>query len=110
MKRRKQVLSAELSQVRNGDKLSDIHIVAAQNLIHEEFLELHGLQSPLLSQVDGFIPVMTSGMQINHLKDHWVTSSCFGGEVHVYINAFNGKLSVDLTHQLAALYKLQVYR
>ena len=95
--------------MRNGGKLSDIHIVAAQNLIQEEFPELKGLESPLLSQVDGFVPVINSGVQIHDLKDHWVTSSCVGGEVHVYDSSFNGKLSVDLTHQLAAVYKLKAY-
>ena len=84
-RRRKTILSdEELSAVRNGNGLSDIHIVAAQNMIKEEFPELDGLESPLLNQVDGFTAITNSGVQIHHIKDHWVTSSCNGEEVLVY--------------------------
>ena len=70
----------ELSAVRNGDKLIDIHIVGAQNLIQAEFPELDGFQSPLLSQVDGLTPIISSAVQIHHVKDcdHWVTSCLVG--------------------------------
>ena len=107
-RRRKTILSdEELSAVRNGNGLSDIHIVAAQNMMKEEFPELDGLESPLLNQVDGFTAITNSGVQIHHIKDHWVTSSCIGEEVLVYDSALYGKLSVNLTHQLAAVYKLK---
>ena len=56
--------------------------------------------------MDGFTAMINSGVQIHHLKDHWVASSCLGGQVSVYDSSLNGKLSVELTHQLAAVYKL----
>ena len=75
-------------------------------MMQEKFPNLEGLQSPLLSQVDGFTAMINSGVQIHHLKDHWVASLCLGGQVSVYDSSFNRKLSVELTHQLAAVYKL----
>ena len=91
----------------DGDKLTDVHIMAAQNMIKEEFPELDGLETPLLSQVDGFTAITSSGVQTHYLKDHWVTSSCVDNKVSLYDSFPSGKLPVNLTHQLAAVYKLQ---
>ena len=105
---KKRALSVEeLSAVRNGDKLTDLHIMAAQNMIKEEFPELDGLETPLLSQVDGFTAITSSGVQIHHVKDHWVTSSCVDNKVSLYDSSPSGKWPVKLTHQLAAVYKLR---
>ena len=56
--------------------------MAAQNMIKEEFPELDGLEIPLLSQVDGFTAITSSGVQTHHLKDHWVTSSVLTIKFH----------------------------
>ena len=81
--------------------------MAAQNMIKEEFPELDGLETPLLSQVDGFTAITSSGVQIHYLKDHWVMSSCVDNKASLYDSTPSGKLPVNLTHQLAAVYKLQ---
>ena len=81
--------------------------MAAQNMIKEEFSELDGLETPLLSQVDGFTAITSSGVQTHYLKDNWVTSSCVDNKVSLYDSTPSGKLPVNLTHQLVAVYKLQ---
>jgi len=39
-----------ISDVKKGEKLSDEHINAAKQLLRSKFLDLQGLQSPLLGQ------------------------------------------------------------
>ena len=80
----KSLLSEEdLLTVQNGERLTDVHITAAQKLIQKQFPHLDGLQSPLLSQGDRFLP-MVDGVQIHHIGNHWVTSSSIGGKITVY--------------------------
>ena len=67
--------------MRNGEQLTDVHIIAAQKLIQKQFPHLDGLQSPLLSQGDQFLAMVDEGVQIHH---------------------------TPLCHQLALLYKLLV--
>ena len=45
--------------VKNGVWLSDDHIQLAQEVLKKQFPHLDGLQSTLLCQNDGFIPVQS---------------------------------------------------
>lgn len=47
--------------LKNGDWLSDEHIQLAQELLRKQFPHLDGLQSSLLCQNDGFIPIQSEG-------------------------------------------------
>ena len=94
--------------MRNGEQLTDVHIIAAQKLIQKQFPHLDGLQSPLLSQGDQFLAMVDEGVQIHHIGNHWVTSTSIGGNITVYDSYYSYKLSTPLCHQLALLYKLLV--
>ena len=115
----------------NGGWLSDEHISLAQ-VLSKQFPEISGLQSPLLSQTNGFLPVMgcERSIQIHNINgNHWVTSYIgYDGELYMYDSSFSpgklgivvmqildelyiffsleeGELSSSLTHQLAKIYK-----
>ena len=47
--------------LKNGDWLSDEHIQLAQELLRKQFPDLDGLQSSLLCQNEGFIPIQSEG-------------------------------------------------
>ena len=53
-----------------GNWLGDDHINLAQELLNEEYPNLHGLQSPLLCQNDSFCPIAGNSIQI-----HFVSTS-----------------------------------
>ena len=48
--------------LKNGDWLSDDHIYLAQELLRKQFPLIDGLQSSLLCQNDGFVPIQGEGM------------------------------------------------
>ena len=105
---RRLVLQEEhLMAVQLGDRLTDIHITAAQQLIQREFPDLDGFQNPLLSQAVGFTPIIGEGVQIHYICNHWVTSSSTSGDIAIYDSLYGGKLSTDLSHQLAQVYRLK---
>ena len=95
-----------LTVVQLGERLSDIHITAALQLIQKEFPDLDGCQNPLLSQLNQFVPMIKEGVQIHFINSHWVTSSNISGNIVIYDSAYSGKLCTDLSHQLARVYKL----
>ena len=76
--------------------VEDVHIYLAQQLIQRQFPSIGGLQSTLLRQNDGFIPVRRTQkyLQIHHVTgNHWVTTSFQGGEddeVSLYDSKFSG--------------------
>ena len=89
-----------------GNWLGDDHINLAQELLNEEYPNLHGLQSPLLCQNDSFCPIAGDSIQIHFVSNnHWVTSACFNEEATIYDSKYNGELPPSLTHQLAIIYK-----
>jgi len=94
----------------NGEWLTDEHVVLSQELLRNQFPHINGLQSPLLSENDGFSPVANEAIQIHYVNgDHWVTSTSIGQEVAVYDSKFSGgDLSSSLTHQLALIYRLLI--
>ena len=52
--------------LKNGDWLGDDHVYLAQELIRKQFPHIDGLQSTLLCQNDGFIPIQAEGMCANN--------------------------------------------
>ena len=48
--------------LKNGDWLGDDHIYLAQELLRKQFPLIDGLQSSLLCQNDGFVPIQDEGM------------------------------------------------
>jgi len=68
-----------LKQISDGKPLYDEHISFAEKLLKQQFPTLDGLQSPLLSQNNGFSPVQDESIQIHHTgMFHWVTSTSIG--------------------------------
>jgi len=96
-----------LKQISDGKPLYDEHISFAKKLLKQQFPTLDGLQSPLLSQNNGFSPVQDESIQIHHTgMFHWVTSSSIGGNVQLFDSMFKGGgLSSSLQIQLAQIYK-----
>ena len=98
-----------VKEILAGDELSDDHMTYANKLLHQKFPDLDGLQSPLLSQNDGFCPVKSDcdSVQIHHTGQfHWVTSALFNDTITLYDSKFNEKpLSSSLQIQLALIYK-----
>ena len=47
--------------LKSGGWLTTDHIELAQEVMKKQFSHIHGLQSPLLAQNDGFIPVQGEG-------------------------------------------------
>ena len=93
--------------VMGGRCLCEEHITLAQAILHDQFTNIEGFQSPLLCQKDAFIPVKNGqAIQIHHINEiHWCTSCTIDGEVVVFDGDFSGgALSTSLTHQLALIY------
>ena len=44
--------------IMNEGLLCDKHMNAARKLISQQFPAVHGMQNTLLSQMDGFVPIM----------------------------------------------------
>lgn len=94
-----------------GHELTDEDISLAHNILQKQFPHIDGLQSPLLSQTNGFIPIQHEGIQIHHVpeRSHWVTSTSFGQGLSVNDSKQAGfQLSTSLSHQLALIYRLAV--
>ena len=54
-----------IRNLKNGGWLDDQHIQLAQELLREQFPTIDSLQSSLLGQTDGFIPVQTEGIGLS---------------------------------------------
>ena len=106
-KRHMATMSEEsLKQISMEKPLNDEHITFAQNLLQQQFPILNGLQTPLLSQNNGFCLVTDESIQIHHMGQfHWVTSCSIGGDIQLYDSRFKGgDLSSSLQVQLAQIY------
>ena len=94
MKRRRRTPSLNrksILQVLDGDMLTDEHISFAQNFLQEQFTNLDGLQSSLLSQTNAFSSVIAEGVQIYLTSScNWFTFTSIGCEVRVYDSMFKG--------------------
>ena len=64
----------ELERITNGERLTDIHITTASQLLQQQFPNVGGLYSPSLAYDLSFDPVNGSFIQILHTgTNHWVT-------------------------------------
>ena len=93
--------------IESGGWLTDQHIHAANKLLSKQFPELQGLQSTLLSQNGGFVPVTSDGtaVQIHFCNgNHWVASSYRNQIISVYDSRPSRTMSTGLQEQLAHLY------
>ena len=62
---------SSLQQISEEKPLNDEHICFGQKLL-QQFPIFNGLQSPLLSQNNGFCPVTTESIQVHHTGQyHW---------------------------------------
>ena len=93
-----------LKQISDGKPLYNEHISFAEKLLKQQFPMLDGLQSPLLSQNNGFSSVQDESIQIHHTgMFHWVTSTSIGGNVQLFDSMFKGDgLSSSFQIQLIA--------
>ena len=57
---------SDIEHLQSGQMLEDTHMMAAQNLIQQQFPQLQGYQSTLLCQKKQFVPV--NGMEMVSLK------------------------------------------
>ena len=70
-----------------------------------------GLQSTLLAEIGGFLPINGTAVQIlfERERNHWVTTSLRDGEVRIYDSCFHGhKLGASIKEQLVRIYKTSV--
>ena len=102
-----------MSGIRSGDKLSDEHINAANELLHSQFPDVQGLCTSVLGQRFCFpnfdrtlgyagIPYI----QVLHTgADHWVTihTSLYNDEVTVYDSLFATHPTYHVLKQIAAI-------
>ena len=52
---------SDIEHLQNGQMLEDTHMMAAQNLVQQQFPQLQGCQSTLLCQNKQFVPVNGNG-------------------------------------------------
>lgn len=97
--------SSDMSELRNGDVLSDKHVYAAQKLLQVQFPDVAGLQDSCLSQTRfNSIDAVGDVIQIHHTRgNHWVVSAAIDGVVYVYDTLYDS-LSDDLRRQLREIY------
>ena len=85
---------AEAEGVIIGEKLSDVHINFAQQLLKQQFPQLNGLKSTLLQSKENTGEFLPAQIQIIHFRsrDHWIvasTNACKDGDVCVYDSVFS---------------------
>ena len=75
-----------------------------------EFSNLEGLQSTLLAETGGFLPINDTAVQIlfERERNHWVTTSLHDGQVRLYDSCFHHhQLCASVEEQLVCIYKYQ---
>ena len=100
---------SSLQQISEEKPLNDEHICFGQKLL-QQFPIFNGLQSPLLSQNNGFCPVTSESVQIHHTGQfHWVTLFNIGGNIQLYDSRFKGgDFSSSLQVELMQIYKTHI--
>ena len=100
---------SSLQKISEEKPLNDECICFAQKLL-QQFPILNGLQSPLLSQNNGFCPVTSESIQIHHTGQfHWVTLFNIGGNIQLYDSRFKGgDFSSSLQVELMQIYKTRI--
>ncbi len=84
----------------------------ATTLLKQQYPELDGLQSTLLSQINAFRPMGSdrNSIQLHHTGQfHWVTSASVSGKIYLYDSKFSGgPLSSSLQVQLSLIYNTSI--
>ena len=111
----KQQINEQLAkEILARTELTDQHMTFAYTLLKQQYPELDGLQSTLLSQVNNFHPVGSgcNSIQLHHTGQfHWVTSVLISGKIHLYDSKFSGgPLSSSLQVQLPLTYKTSIVK
>ena len=89
-----------------GHELNDKIIYAAQNVLRQQFPNIHGLQDPLLAEKNRFDCVQGDAVQVHHTGSfHWVTSFSNGSRVTI-CDSMAGDLTENLQVQLSTIYRL----
>ncbi len=84
-----------LESIISGDKLSDLHVNYAQQLLQCQFPHLKGLQSTLFQlKTINLLPIeKVDRLQIVHSRnDHWIVASnieCGSSDVNIYDSIYN---------------------
>ena len=100
----------ERNVITTGKKLTDIHISAAQKILHNEFPDINGLQNKL-GQLKYPFSNISNSIQIVHVRnDHWAIVTTIGivkkQEIVVrYYDSVYSTLSDDTEEALLQLYR-----
>ena len=101
-----------MSSIKSGDKLSDDHVNAANELLHSQFPDIQGLCTPVLGQqlcFPNFDKVLGYAgipyIQVLHTgADHWVAIQIISNnEVNVYNSLFATQHTYHVVEQIAAI-------
>ena len=101
-----------MSSIRNGDKLGDEHINAANQLLHSQFPDIQGLCTPVLGQqlsfpnydrISGYAGIPY--IQVLHTgADHWIAIQVVSyDQVNVYDSLFATQPTYHVLKQIAAI-------
>ena len=89
----------------SGAWLNDLHISAAQKILHGDFPQVGSLQPPVLGSKQMFTPVEANNVQILNFSGHWgciTTIDCKPGHVNVYDSLYPTP-PMSLVRQLCCL-------
>ena len=119
---------SDIEHLQSGQLLEDTHMMAAQNLIQQQFPQLQGCQSTLLCQKKQFVPVNGNGNGkfeiLAHTHDtgaytfvpkaiqilynghyHWVTVVCTEGKLYLCDSMASDKLTQTLEESIRVLFQ-----
>ena len=119
---------SDIEHLQSGQMLEDTHMMAAQNLIQQQFPQLLGCQSTLLCQNKQFVPVNGNGngkfeilarthdtgaymfvpkaIQILYNGHyHWVTVVCTEGKLYLCDSLASDKLTQTLEESIRVLFQ-----
>ena len=86
--------------------LNDNIVNSAQYLIHQQFLEINGLQNTLLSNTLGFQMAPPFVQVLNVNENHWVTVACIDqlhNTVRIYDSLGSRNMSLQMKEDLASI-------
>ena len=99
----------EKQTLERGEWLTDQHVTAAQMLLTKQFLNINGLQTPLLSQTNGWALLKPTGIQIlNDNQKHWICISIFHPDIVNVYDSLYGRVSKNIQNQVCALLRTQL--
>ncbi|KAL5486513.1 hypothetical protein EMCRGX_G019001 [Ephydatia muelleri] len=99
---------SDIEHLQSGQMLEDTHMMAAQNLIQQQFPQLLGCQSTLLCQNKQFVPVNGNENAIQILYNghyHWVTVVCTEGKLYLCDSLASDKLTQTLKESIRVIFQ-----